>query len=279
MLLNLICRTAVIGIVFLRYTMTDLARMDFLAIRRSLYYLFQIFLNVSLLWMHGETNEQWLAHKKAVAERERQLSVKKEVFWICCFLLTYIMLYCCQRSNEKKDGLKGGKKVQAGKIVQNEGTEDKPKDNSDPSSAAVVEDADGDEIKVVQAVHETKNTQRQAADAENLVSEVKRSEKKTVPKTVSKTVATKKQGDGNSSKTEIKADKDDRDDERKSGEKSGVVSKVETDADKKKVPQNDGKKGKLKDGDKSKDEKVRKDNDGKDDSRSKSNKDLKEKRA
>ena len=57
-----------------------------------------------------------------------------------------------------------------------------------------------------------------------------------------------------------------------------MVSKVETDADKKKVPQNDAKKGKLKDGDKSKDEKVRKENDGKDDSRSKSNKDLKEKR-
>ena len=51
-----------------------------------------------------------------------------------------------------------------------------------------------------------------------------------------------------------------------------MVSKVETDADKKKVPQNDGKMGKLKDGDKSKDEKVKKDNDGKDDSRSKSNK-------
>ena len=130
-----------------------------------------------------------------------------------------------------------------------------------------------------QTVHETKNTERQAADAENLVSEVKRSEKKTVPKTDSKTVATKKQGDGDSRKTEIKADKDDNEDERKTGEKSGVVSKVETDADKKKVPQNDGKMGKLKDGDKSKDEKVKKDNDGKDDSRSKSNKDLKEKRA
>ena len=206
------------------------------------------------------------------------------------------------------------KKVSAGKTAQNEGAEDKPKDNSDPSSAAVVEgtsvkttvkkkiikriakkkvsvlessdgvpgtkkDADWDEIKVVQPEHETKNTERQAADAENLVSEVKRSEKKTVPKTDSKTVATKKQGDGDSSKTEIKADKDDKEeDERKTGEKSGMVSKVETDADKKKVPQNDAKKGKLKDGDKSKDEKVRKENDGKDDSRSKSNKDLKEKR-
>nr|POE59557.1 hypothetical protein CFP56_15762 [Quercus suber] len=176
-------------------TLTDLARTDFLAIRRSLYYLFQIFLNVSLLWMHGETNGQWLAHKKAVAERERQLSLKKE------------------RSSEKKDGLKG-----------------KEKDSS---------------------------KDRQAADAENLVSEVKRSEKKTVPKTDSKTVATKKQGDGNSSKTEIKADKDDKDDERKTGEKSGMVPKVETDADKKKVPQNDGKKGKLKAGDKSKDEKSK----------------------
>ena len=56
-------------------------------------------------------------------------------------------------------------------------------------------------------MHETKNTERQAADAENLVSEVKRSEKKTVPKTDSKTVATKKQGDGDSRKTEIKADR------------------------------------------------------------------------
>ena len=72
-------------------------------------------------------------------------------------------------------------------------------------------------------MHETKNTERQAADAENLVSEVKRSEKNTVPKTDSKTVATKKQGDGDSRKTEIKADKDDKEDERKTGEKSGVV--------------------------------------------------------
>ena len=69
--------------------------MDFLAIRRSLYYLFQIFLNVSLLWMHGETNGQWLAHKKAVAERERQLSLKNEVWSYIVwnfFLLVLLML-------------------------------------------------------------------------------------------------------------------------------------------------------------------------------------------
>ncbi|KAK7842460.1 hypothetical protein CFP56_013705 [Quercus suber] len=109
-------------------------------------------------------------------------------------------------------------------------------------------DADGNEIKTVQAVHETKNTEMQVADAENLVTE------KTVPNIDSKTVATKKQGDGDSSKTEIKADadKDDKKDERKTGVKSGV----ETDVDKKKVPQNDGKNGKLKNGDISKDEKL-----------------------
>ncbi|KAL0003841.1 hypothetical protein SO802_011402 [Lithocarpus litseifolius] len=100
------------------------------------------------------------------------------------------------------------KKVPAGKTAQNEGTEDKPKDNSDPSSAAVVEgtsvkttvkkkiikriakkmvsglessdgvlgskkDADGNEIKAVPAVHETKNTEMQVADAENLVTELR----------------------------------------------------------------------------------------------------------
>jgi hypothetical protein len=206
------------------------------------------------------------------------------------------------------------RKVPAGKIAQNEDTGDKPKDNSDPSSTAVVEggtsvkttvkkkiikrvakrkvtglessdgasgtkkDADGDEIKAVQAVHETENMERQAAEAENVVSEVKRPEKKTVSKTDSKTVANKKQDDVDSSKTEIKADKDDKKDERKTGEKSGLGSKAEIEADKLKVPQNDGKRGKSKDGDKSKDEKERKDNDGKDESRSKSNKDLKDKK-
>nr|POE59568.1 hypothetical protein CFP56_15772 [Quercus suber] len=204
-----------------------------------------------------------------------------KVFSFCCFRLTNIILYSFRRSREKKDGLKdkekdsskdvkrldksekkkestssgqaedsikkekngnGMKRVPAGKTAQNEGTEDKPKDNSDPSSAAVVgsdgvpgtkKDADGNEIKTVQAVHETKNTEMQVADAENLVTE---------------------QGDGDSSKTEIKADadKDDKKDERKTGVKSGV----ETDVDKKKVPQNDGKNGKLKNGDISKDEKL-----------------------
>ena len=205
------------------------------------------------------------------------------------------------------------KKVPVRKTAQNEDTEDKPKDNSDPSSVAVVQgtsvkttvkkkiikrvakrkvaslkssdgvadtkiDVDADGAKVVLAVDETENAERQAADAENQDSEVKRSEKKTVPKTNSKTPAPEKQNDvADSSNAEIKTDKD----EKRTGEKSGSGSKVEIEADKQKASQNDnhgGKRGKSKDGEKSKDEKEKKDNDGKDESRSKSNKELKEKR-
>uniref|UniRef100_A0A2P2KBM7 Uncharacterized protein n=1 Tax=Rhizophora mucronata TaxID=61149 RepID=A0A2P2KBM7_RHIMU len=45
---NLICKTVAIGIVFLRYIMTDLTRMGSLAIRRSLFCLSLICLNVFL---------------------------------------------------------------------------------------------------------------------------------------------------------------------------------------------------------------------------------------
>jgi hypothetical protein len=209
------------------------------------------------------------------------------------------------------------KKVPVRKTAQNEDTEDKPKDNSDPSSAAVVQgtsvkttvkkkiikrvakrkvaslkssdgvadtkiEVDADGAKAVLAVDETENAERQARDAENQDSEVKKSEKKPVPKTNSKTPAPEKQNDVvDSSNVEIKTDKDDKKDEKRTGEKSGSGSKVEIEADKQKASQNDnhsGKRGKSKDGEKSKDEKEKKDNDGKDESRSKSNKELKEKR-
>ncbi|KAG2707104.1 hypothetical protein I3760_05G132900 [Carya illinoinensis] len=55
-LLHLIFRTAAIGIVFLRHTMTESEVMDCLAIRRRLYCLFQICPNVSPHWKHGKTN-------------------------------------------------------------------------------------------------------------------------------------------------------------------------------------------------------------------------------
>lgn len=209
------------------------------------------------------------------------------------------------------------KKVPVRKTVQNEDTEDKPKDNSDPSGAAVVQstgvkttvkkkiikrvakrkvaslkssdgvadtkkEVDGDGEKVVLAVDETENVERQATDAENQDSEVKRSEKKTVPKTNSKALTPEKQDDVvNSSNAEIKTDKDDKKDEKRTGEKSGSGIKAEIEADKQKASQNDnqsGKRGKSKEGEKSKDEKEKKDNVGKDESRSKSNKELKDKR-
>lgn len=209
------------------------------------------------------------------------------------------------------------KKVPVRKTVQNEDTEDKPKDNSDPSGAAVVQstgvkttvkkkiikrvakrkvaslkssdgvadtkkEVDGDGEKVVLAVDETENVERQATDAENQDSEVKRSEKKTVPKTNSKALTPEKQDDVvDSSNAEIKTDKDDKKDEKRTGEKSGSGIKAEIEADKQKASQNDnqsGKRGKSKEGEKSKDEKEKKDNVGKDESRSKSNKELKDKR-
>lgn len=209
------------------------------------------------------------------------------------------------------------KKVPVRKTVQNEDTEDKPKDNSDPSGAAVVQstgvkttvkkkiikrvakrkvaslkssdgvadtkkEVDGDGEKVVLAVDETENVERQATDAENQDSEVKRSEKKTVPNTNSKALTPEKQDDVvDSSNAEIKTDKDDKKDEKRTGEKSGSGIKAEIEADKQKASQNDnqsGKRGKSKEGEKSKDEKEKKDNVGKDESRSKSNKELKDKR-
>jgi hypothetical protein len=44
--------------------------------------------------------DQWLAHKKAVAERERQLSLKKEVcyiFWNFCFSVSHMLRFFVRR--------------------------------------------------------------------------------------------------------------------------------------------------------------------------------------
>ncbi|XP_035540200.1 protein SHORT ROOT IN SALT MEDIUM 1-like [Juglans regia] len=208
------------------------------------------------------------------------------------------------------------RKVPVVKTARNEDSEDKPKDNSDPCTAAVVQrtavkttvkkkiikrvakrkveglesgdriadtkkDVDRDEIKVVGAIDETENMVGQAADADNQVSEIKRSEKKMVPRTNTKTLITKMQDDTvDPSKTEIKTDKDDKD-EKRTGEKSGQGIKVEIEVDKQKISLKDdhsSKDGKSKDGEKSKDEREKKDNDGKDESRSKSKNELKEKR-
>lgn len=203
------------------------------------------------------------------------------------------------------------RKVPVGKTARNEGVEVKPKDSADPNSASVVQGTgvkttvkkkiikrvakrkiaglvtrdtvadtkkgvDGDDIKVVSAVGGPENSERQAADAGNQVSDINRSQMTTVPMTSSKALATKKQDDV-VGKTEVKADKD----EKRTGEKSDLGSKVEIEADKQKVPENDNHGGKgpnSKDGENSRDEKEKKDNDGKDESRSKSNKELKEKR-
>ncbi|XP_042983456.1 protein SHORT ROOT IN SALT MEDIUM 1 isoform X1 [Carya illinoinensis] len=195
------------------------------------------------------------------------------------------------------------RKIPVGKTARNKDMQDKQNDNLDPSSAAVVEgtivkktvkrkiikrvakrkvsvlqsgdavadnkkDAGGDEIKVVRTVDEPESMEGQAANTENQVSEIKRSGKKTV-----------EQNDDvvDSSKTEIKANKD----AKSEGEKSGQGAKLETQADEPKASQNanhSGKGGKSKDGEKSKDGQEKKDNNGKYLSRSRSNKELIDKR-
>lgn len=185
------------------------------------------------------------------------------------------------------------------KTTHNGDMQDKQKDNLDLSSAAVLQgtsvkktvkrkiikrvakkkvavvqsggavadkfkDADGDEIKV----DETEIMEGQAANTGDQVNEIKRSGKKTV-----------KQDDDmvDLSKTEIKADENGKG----AGDKSGQEAELETEADKPKVSQNanhSGNGGKSKDGEKSKYGKEKKGNDGKDLSRSISNKELKDKR-
>ncbi|XP_061366325.1 protein SHORT ROOT IN SALT MEDIUM 1 isoform X2 [Gastrolobium bilobum] len=126
-------------------------------------------------------------------------------------------------------------------------------------------------VVAVHAQDDTHSTDLQTANVDTIVmSEVKKTGK-VVPKKKSKAPTSEKQGnEADSLKTETKSDKD----EKGTGEKSGSKT------DKQKASDKDIRnvKGKLKDGDKSKDEKVRKERDGKDEPKRKSSKEVKEKR-
>ncbi|KAF2290076.1 hypothetical protein GH714_001773 [Hevea brasiliensis] len=196
--------------------------------------------------------------------------------------------------------------VKAEKEVDN--TEDKPKDNSQSGSDAVLQgtsvktaikkkiikrvlkrkltgvgtgdrasETKKDDKIVAQAGNETENMEKERTDTESQMSEMQNSEKKIIPKSKSPTVE-KEASVPNSIKTEIKAVKEDKKNDKEIDGKSASGAKFEGKDDKQKTSQRDNHDGKYKgkDDEKSKDEKKKKD--GKDESRSKSNKDAKEKR-
>ncbi|KAE9605540.1 putative Cell cycle and apoptosis regulator protein [Lupinus albus] len=134
-----------------------------------------------------------------------------------------------------------------------------------------------DELNVVatKVQNDTHSTGKLTADADTTVTEAKKTGK-LVPKKKSKAPTSEKQ-DGvavDSNITETKIDKEDKKDERTTGEKNAVKT------DKPKASEKDIKngKGKLKDEDKSNDGKGTKERAGKDDPKSKSTKEVKEKR-
>ncbi|GAU37649.1 hypothetical protein TSUD_220750 [Trifolium subterraneum] len=123
----------------------------------------------------------------------------------------------------------------------------------------------------------TQSTGKQATDANTKIAPVaKKKIVKVVPKKKLKVLPTSEKpgGAGDSNKNEMKSDNEDKKDGKETGEKSG--SKIA----KQKTSEKDTQivKGKLKVGDKSKDEKVTKEKDGKDEPKSKSSKEVKEKR-
>ena len=126
-------------------------------------------------------------------------------------------------------------------------------------SAESQKDGDSEEKKVVQLGTKNKNVSEKTVEAGNPACEPKILEKKMTPKT--------------KSKTEIFSKQD---------ENTGSGTKIETEAEKQKVPQKDsqiGNSDRSKDQEKSKDEKEKKEKDGKFDSRgNKSDKEAKEKR-
>ncbi|PNY15733.1 cell division cycle and apoptosis regulator protein [Trifolium pratense] len=122
----------------------------------------------------------------------------------------------------------------------------------------------------------TQSTGKQATDADTKIAPVvKKKIVKVVPKKKLKVDTSEKpEGAGDSNKNEKKSDNEDKKDGKGTEEKSG--SKIA----KQKTSEKDTQivKGKLKVGDKSKDEKVTKEKDGKDEPKSKSSKEVKEKR-
>ncbi|CAJ1932020.1 unnamed protein product [Sphenostylis stenocarpa] len=139
-----------------------------------------------------------------------------------------------------------------------------------PASKKQDETADTNKTETMSDIKgDTKSTGKQTSNADTTVmTEVKKTGK-VVPKSQSKSPTSEKRDNvSDSSKIETKSDNDDKKDERGIGEKSG------TKTDKQKASDKDvnNVKGKVKEGDKSKER------DGKDESKSKSSKEVKEKR-
>ncbi|KAK2429180.1 protein SHORT ROOT IN SALT MEDIUM [Trifolium repens] len=135
---------------------------------------------------------------------------------------------------------------------------------------------DGENVVAAPSNDVTQSTGKLATDADRKITPVaKKKIVKVVPKKKLKaSTSDKPEGAGDSNKNEMKSDNDDKKDGKGTGEKSG--SKIA----KQKTSEKDTQivKGKLKVGDKSKDEKVTKEKDGKDEPKSKSSKEVKEKR-
>jgi hypothetical protein len=135
---------------------------------------------------------------------------------------------------------------------------------------------DGENAVAAPSNDVTQSTGKLATDADTKITPVaKKKIVKVVPKKKLKaSTSDKPEGAGDSNKNEMKSDNDDKKDGKGTGEKSG--SKIA----KQKTSEKDTQivKGKLKVGDKSKDEKVTKEKDGKDEPKSKSSKEVKEKR-
>ncbi|RDX61931.1 hypothetical protein CR513_59791, partial [Mucuna pruriens] len=124
-------------------------------------------------------------------------------------------------------------------------------------------------VVAVQAQDDTQSTGKQSANADTIVmTEVKKTGKVVSKKQAKTPISEKRDNASDSSKTETKSEKDDKKEERGTGEKSGAKT------DKQKASDKDvnNVKGKVKDGEKSKDEKVTKERDGK------SSKEVKDKR-
>lgn len=141
------------------------------------------------------------------------------------------------------------------------------------SKAEVSDQQNEGNVVAPQVQADTQSTPKQTTDADNSVAEVNKSEK-TVPKLKSKPATSGKQDKVVPNKAGTKSDVDDKKVDKASGEKSGA------EIDKQKASEKDthNGKGKLKDGDKSKDVKVTKERGGKDESKTKSSKEVKEKR-
>ncbi|KAK7407389.1 hypothetical protein VNO78_09269 [Psophocarpus tetragonolobus] len=150
-------------------------------------------------------------------------------------------------------------------------TSKKQDETTDSNKTETMEKKDEENAVAVQAQDDTQITVKQTANADSTVTTEVKKTGKVVPKKQSKASTSEKLDNAaDSSKTEVKSVKDEKE-ERGTGEKSGGPK-----ADKQKASLKD--KGKVKDGDKSKDEKLTKERDGKDESKSKSSKEVKDKR-